>query len=86
MRHTVVFSSLQQSELPENYPEATARFLVRLTTSGTEVQQWELHYLEPLTERLIAANAPKDTLNDLCNNLAELGSSKAMDFVDSIQP
>ncbi len=76
LNHSFLFRELADGQLPQQYPAATAKLLLKVLRN-TEVVHYDLDKVEDLVRRIAGLHTPLDTLKDICNELAELGYPRA---------
>jgi len=79
LKHSFLFSELADTELPQQYPTAAAKLLLKVLRH-TEVAQFDLNKVEDTVRRITPLHAPLDTLKDICNELARLGYPPAAEL------
>ncbi len=76
---SMLFRYLEERELAKQQPEALANLLVWLT-SNSQIPNYHCPELEELTEALITRSASKESLRQLCENLARMTCSRAQEL------
>jgi len=83
-KNTSILHDLAESQLVQEFPEASAKFVLHLITG----QQWPTYFsrqFDRLCENLLSVHAPNITLLEICNRMVELGFPNALMWKDKIE-
>lgn len=84
LEHTYLFRKLSEKGYTKEFPDASARLLLRLLSSPGEVPIYHCTKLEELTEQLIDAGTASETSRQLCERLTEIGCPRAAELESRI--
>jgi len=76
LKHSSLFRELADSALPQQYPSAAAKLLLKVLRN-VALPQYDLDRVEATVRRIAPLHAGLDTLKDICNELAKLGYQRA---------
>lgn len=80
----VMWSRLEDSDLPENFPAELAR-LIEYLLDGFEGEYLGARFVAQIVEQLNRSEVDSDRLLDICNHLSRLGYAGAQELKDEIE-
>jgi len=79
LKDSFLFRELADSKLPQQYPTATAKLLLKVL-QNMQVAHYDLDKVEEIVRHIAPLQAPVDILNGICNELARLGYPQAAEL------
>jgi CheY-like chemotaxis protein len=80
LKNSFLFRELADSEFPRQYPSAAAKLLLKVL-QNTVLPQYDLEKVEDTVRRIAPLNAPRETLKEICEELAKLGYPPAAELL-----
>jgi hypothetical protein len=84
LRHSFIYRELEETRIPNLFPEETAKFLIQLLRNERKYL-FDFDKIDALVRRIAALNAPEGTLSAICEELSRLGYQAASSLHDWVR-